>query len=288
MIKIGIGLGSRYFTAASAAGRRVYAFPAYSDCSTSSTNGYIYYSDTPTLALGTVLYGDAQLTEPYQEATTILKELSLDNGVSVTTNSLGVIYGFSRCYTQYTLYYACGNGGGSGFFYTRHNDVLANGTVLYTDDGLTIPLNGPVLYLGDVRYLTTSEGVISAVTYCTTSLTLYPGCNDYYDSQNSFTVYVRSSDYTTPITNGTKLYSDSDGLMEISSRSFVENGLAYIYQNGSGTSTNGPCYPPVPPTPPPPTPPPPTPPPTPPPPTPPPTPSPTPSPTPPPTPSPTP
>jgi hypothetical protein len=233
MIKIGIG--SRYFTAASAARSPVYAFLDYTNCSTSTAIGGIYYSNTPTLALGTVLYTDSQLTEPYQEANSILKEPSLDNGVNITTDSLGVIYAFSRCYSEHTLYVSCGNADGGANYYTRYNDVLANGTVLYTDSDLITPIAGVNLSLDGVIYSTDSNGVIS-VGYCNTQLSpaAYSNCTDYQNGQNGIGMYVRNIEYSNPLAQGTKVYSDTLAISEISSQTFVWDNNVYVY-NGSTT-----------------------------------------------------
>jgi hypothetical protein len=240
MIKIGIG--SRYFAAASA-GNRVYAFPAYEDCSTSSTNGVIYYATTPTFAINTVLYIDPELTEFASEISSTLKEISLNNGVQITTNSSGAINSFTRCYQSYTFYEFCVNSGGTQTLYTRFNDTLADGVFLYVDENLTSLFVNGIRTRDNVKYSASSTGEIS-VTYCTTSLTLYPGCYEYYNDQLSFIAYARNLDYTTPMNNGTKLYSDSNGLIEIGSQGFVDGGFIYLYQNGSGTQGDGVCSPP--------------------------------------------
>jgi hypothetical protein len=234
MIKI--GLRSGYFTAVSA-GSRVYAFPSFTNCTTQSQLPTTYYSATPTITIDTVLYTNSQLTIVAANLSGVyLKELSLDNGVQINTNSLGAITGFARCVSEHTLYNSCGNAGGGGIYFTRFNDVLANGTVLYADANLTTPVNGSVLYLDNVSYLMNEQGVIALVGYCTASITAYSNCTDYRNNQSALTLYVRDVEYVNPLVAGTKVYSDAFGTNEIN-YSFVWNNNLYSYSGGATLSS---------------------------------------------------
>jgi len=218
-----------------------YAFPVYSDCTTTTTTGTIYYASEPTLTIDeTVLYTDAQLTTTANEIVVILKEPLLDNGVYITTSPFGIIDSFARCNSVFNLYDNCGNNGGPTSYYMRYNDGLANGNILYDNDSLTTPSNGITRSLDYIVYTTDANGVIST-SYCTEPIITYVDCSYYNSASNPLTLYVRAVAFSDPLIDGTKVYTTSDAITEISSGSFAYNGNLYNYTSGVGTSISNAC-----------------------------------------------
>ena len=220
----------------------MYAFPAYTNCSTSIATGLTYYAAQPSIGINTVLYTDPGLITLATGITEYFKEPIIDNGVYVATDEFGVIAEFTRCYVQHALYSSCGNGGGVVYSYTRNNDVLANGIVLYNDSDLTTPVANTDRYLDGVIYSTDANGIIT-IGYCNTQLSpaTYSSCNDYLNSQNGMSFYVRDVEYATPLFDNTKVYNDTLAINEISTQTFVWNNNVYVYLAGNGTTLSSQC-----------------------------------------------
>lgn len=218
-----------------------YAFPAYTDCSTSTTTGTIYYAEESTLSIGSVLYTNSTLTVLAGDISAFLKDVVFNNGIEINTSS-GEIIALTQCSSTYTFYEDCSNGGPTAY-YTRYNDVIAAGTVLYTDDILaTVASNLTYKILDNAIYDTNVNGVLSITGYCNSPITTYTNCADYNSGTGGSTdFYVRLNDYNNPLANGTKIYTDVNALVESVNRQFVWLGNIYDYEIGTGTEILGQC-----------------------------------------------
>jgi hypothetical protein len=84
--------------------------------------------------------------------------------------------------------------------------------------------------LGSRYFIAVSKPVYFGVT-------IYNTCSDWLDGINGSSAYIKETEYILPLVNGTKVYSDSDGLIEITNTSFVQGGYGYTYDPYSGGGT---------------------------------------------------
>jgi len=116
--------------------------------------------------------------------------------------------------------------------YTTIGAVLAEGTPLYTDAGLTSLLVSSTFNYG-YQFTTDINGEIQSGTItCADSITVYSDCN------NGGTEEVYPYSYTNPFPNGTAIYINSDRTTEHTSFSFVYLDEQYDYVATSSFTTH--------------------------------------------------
>jgi hypothetical protein len=209
-----------------------YAWEGYTECG--NINPITLYSGSgdDSLELGVIMYEDAGLVGHVSNVT-----LYLSNGYIYYTNSSGEISAISRCNEAYNATISCGSVTPVQV-YAAFGSTLQVGTVIYADDLLTDPFESSEFVVSGIRYVTDSSGWISSLASCPAPFTIYTNCSS---ESPSTVVYSRS----TPSTNGSLLYSDVAGTVELATRGFVYPNQVTIYQYtqspGSGVTYVGEC-----------------------------------------------